>query len=83
MLKKRTSTSEEILPFRVIFVYFLNCTAYSVEKHVVPNLTHTTYPGGELYIFLKEQDVALDCQSKIQSLKSVVDGKMHWQTKLK
>ena len=62
---------------------FLNCTSYSVEKHVVSNLTHATHPGGKLHIFIKHQAMALDCHSKIQSLKSVVNGKKHGQTKLK
>ena len=53
-----------------------------MEKHVVSNLTHATHPSGELHIFVKQQAVALDYH-KIQSLKSVVDGKMHGQTKLK
>ena len=63
--------------------FVLNFTAYSVEKHVVSNLTYATHPGGEPHIFVKQQGVALDCHSKIQSLKSVVDGKMHGKTKLK
>ena len=54
-----------------------------MEKHVVLNLTHAIHPGGELYIFVKEQAVALDCHSKFQNLKSVVDGKMHGLTRLK
>ena len=43
-----------------------------MEKHIVSNLPHATHPGGELHIFVTQQAVALDCQSKIQSLKSVV-----------
>ena len=50
---------------------------------MVPNLPHATHPGNELHIFVKQQAIALDCHSKIQSLKSVLDGKMHGKTKFK
>ena len=50
---------------------------------MVSNRIHATHPGGEMHIFVKQQAVTLDCHSKIQSLKSVADGKMHGQTKLK
>ena len=43
-----------------------------MEKQIVSNLTLATHPGGEQHIFVTQQAVALDCQSKIQSLKSAV-----------
>ena len=73
---KRLCCSESSL-----FVFKLHCIFCG--EIVVLNLTHTAHPGGELHIFVKQQAMALDCHSKIQSLKSVVDGKMHGQTKLK
>ena len=47
----------------------LNCTAYSVEKHVILNLTYATHLGGDLHIFVKQLVVELD-YPKIQYLKS-------------
>ena len=60
----------------------LNCTVYSVEKYVILNLTCVTHLGGDLHIFVKQLVMVLD-PSKIQYLKSSIDGKIHGQIRLK
>ena len=53
-----------------------------MEKHVILNLTRANL-GGDLHIFVKQLVVVLDYPSKIQYLKSAIDGKMHGQIRLK
>ena len=56
---------------QVYLVSITKYTAYFVEKLVVSNLTHATLPDGELYIFVKQQTVTLDCHIQIQYLPEV------------
>ena len=53
-----------------------------MEKYVILNLSCVTHLGGDLHIFVKQLVMELD-PSKIQYLKSSIDGKIHGQIRLK